>query len=89
MQKLILAVIENEGERIASLLGKNFGQYKQVSVDTLPLSVQEKIAFLKLTPVNKIEPTQFGRKISDWHMSVYLTKEEQEQIDNTRKESEG
>uniref|UniRef100_UPI0037C15EEB hypothetical protein n=1 Tax=Flavobacterium sp. TaxID=239 RepID=UPI0037C15EEB len=64
------------------------GQYKQVSVDTLPLSVQEKIAFLKLTPVNKIVPTQFGRKISDWHMSVYLTKEEQQQIDDTRKESE-
>ena len=63
--------------------------YHQVNADTLPQSVVEKIAFLKLTPVNKLVPTQFGRRISDWHMSVYLTKEEWNQIDNTRKESKG
>jgi hypothetical protein len=56
----------------------------------LPLSVQEKIALLKLTPVNKRrEATPLGRKLTDWHLSVYLTSEEYKQIDNTRKESEG
>lgn len=88
MQRLVLSVIEDEGERKVFLLGRNFGDYTQVNVDTLPLSVQEKVAFLKLTPVNKLEATQFGRKISDWHLSVFLTKEEYQQIDNTRKESE-
>jgi hypothetical protein len=89
MQKLVLSIIEDEGERRVFLLGRNFGDYTQVNVDTLPLSVQEKVAFLRLTGVNKFQATQFGRKISDWHLSVYLTSEEYKQIDNTRKESEG
>ena len=90
MQKqLVLSVIEDEGERRVSLLGTKLELYHQVNADTLPQSVVEKIAFLKLTPVNKFVPTQFGRRISEWHMSVYLDKEEWKQIDNTRKESKG
>lgn len=84
---LAISVIEDEGERRVSLLGRNLEFASNIDADTLPQSVVEKIAFLKLTPVNKFVPTQFGRRISEWHMSVYLTSEEYQQIDDTRKES--
>jgi len=86
-KQLVLSVIEDEGDRRVSLLGKNLEVYKRVDATTLPQSVVEKIVFLKLTPVNKFTPTQFGRRLTEWHMSIYLTNEEYTQIDNTRKES--
>jgi hypothetical protein len=88
-KQLVLSVIEDEGERKVSLLGKSLEVYKRVDATILPQSVVEKIAFLKLTPVNKFEPTEFGRRLTEWHMSIYLTSEEYKQIDNTRKESKG
>lgn len=87
-KQLVLSVIEDEGERKVSLLGRSIEVYKRIDATTLPQSVVEKIAFLKLTPVNKFEPTKFGRRLTEWHMSIYLTSEEYQQIDNTRKESE-
>ena len=88
-KQLVLSVIEDEGELRVSLLGKNIEVHKLIDTTTLPQSVVEKIAFLKLTPVNKFIPTQFGRRLTEWHMSIYLTSEEYTQIDNTRKESKG
>jgi hypothetical protein len=88
-KQLVLSVIEDEGERKVSLLGKSLEVYKRVDATILPQSVVEKIAFLKLTPVNKFAPTEFGRRLTEWHMAIYLTSEEYTQIDNTRKESKG
>ena len=85
----VLSVIEDEGEVKVFLLGTTFAAYKQVDISTLPQSVLERIALLKLTPVNKLAVEGFGRRLSDWHTSVYLTQKEYSEIDNTRKESKG
>ena len=87
--KKMLVLIEDEGEQRALLLGKQFAQYNRVDLHTLPHSVLEKIALLKLTPVNKLENKGLGRRLHDFHTTVYLSDEEHKEIDNARKESEG